>query len=372
MCSCVRQDYVKGDFMTISIDPEESKIVSITDFFEKITIVPLETNDSVLINAVYNIIPLNKCYYILDRRSSSVFIFSYHGEAKTVIHDQGNGPNKYTNVSSIAVNEREKELYIIDNQLKRKFVYDLDGRQLRVEKIPYKISQILFLEEGREVWARSGLEHEDGYTMNCFKQGELVAQYHPHHYENGATISFWESPFVLFEDGLYTHIMYNDTIYKYDFDNPKGGLVIKLDHSIPRELRDLPMQSREDEIFKYLKKNSNVARSPYLYMADETKVGISYQYDGYNCFYIYNRVNGESRSLRGPHIGDVHIVDILYGTIVCGDYFYYILDQSKYQSLEINKKLEIQLFYPELFDVLEKSSIEDNPVLMIAKIKKEF
>jgi len=25
-----------------------------------------------------------------------------------------------------------------------------------------------------------------------------------------------------------------------------------------------------------------------------------------------------------------------------------------------------------LFDVLEKSSIEDNPVLMIAKIKKEF
>ena len=26
--------------------------------------------------------------------------------------------------------------------------------------------------------------------MNCFKQDELVAQYHPYHYENGATISF--------------------------------------------------------------------------------------------------------------------------------------------------------------------------------------
>ena len=97
MCSCAGQDHGKDDFITISIDPEDSQIVSIADFFEKITIVPLETNDTILINAVYNIIPLNKRLYILDRRSSSVFIFSYHGEAKAVIHYQGDGPNKYTN-----------------------------------------------------------------------------------------------------------------------------------------------------------------------------------------------------------------------------------------------------------------------------------
>ena len=88
MCSCAGQDNGKDDFITISIDPEDSQIVSIADFFEKIAIVPLETNDTILINAVYNIIPLNKRLYILDRRSSSVFIFSDHGEAKAVIHDQ--------------------------------------------------------------------------------------------------------------------------------------------------------------------------------------------------------------------------------------------------------------------------------------------
>jgi hypothetical protein len=75
MCSCAGQDNGKDDFITISIDPEDSQIVSIADFFEKIAIVPLETNDTILINAVYNIIPLNKRLYILDRRSSSVFIF---------------------------------------------------------------------------------------------------------------------------------------------------------------------------------------------------------------------------------------------------------------------------------------------------------
>ena len=75
---------------------------------------------------------------------------------------------------------------------------------------------MLFLGEGREIWARSVIDHEDGYVMNCFDHNKLVAQYHPYHYENGATVHFWESPFVLFKvfkENVYAHIMYNDTIY---------------------------------------------------------------------------------------------------------------------------------------------------------------
>ena len=41
MCSCAGQDNGKDDFITISIDPEDSQIVSIADFFKKIAIVPL-------------------------------------------------------------------------------------------------------------------------------------------------------------------------------------------------------------------------------------------------------------------------------------------------------------------------------------------
>ena len=94
--------------------------------------------------------------------------------------------------------------------------YDLDGNYLCVDTLPYKIDQMLFLGEGREIWARSVIDHEDGYVMNCFDHNKLVAQYHPYHYENGATVHFWESPFVLFKvfkENVYAHIMYNDTIY---------------------------------------------------------------------------------------------------------------------------------------------------------------
>lgn len=36
MCSCAGQDNGKDDFITISIDPEDSQIVSIADFFERL------------------------------------------------------------------------------------------------------------------------------------------------------------------------------------------------------------------------------------------------------------------------------------------------------------------------------------------------
>jgi len=372
MCSCAEQNYKKNDFVTLYIDPEDSQIVSITDFFEDITITPLETNDTVLINAIYNIIPFNECLCVLDRRSSSVFIFSDNGKIKSVIHDQENGPNKYTKVSSIAVNEKEGKIYLMDNQLKKKFIYDLDGNYLRVDTIPYKIDQILFLDGERKVLARSIIDHEDGYVMNCFKHDKLVSQYFPYHYQNGATVDFWESPFVLFKESLYAHIMYNDTIYKYDFDHPQGGFVINLRQSIPKELIDLPMQSRYNEIFKYLKNNRKTAHSPYLYLSNDTLVGISYQYNACNCFYIYDKLNKCGRSYRGPYIGTVHIVDILYGTFARGDYFYYVLDQSKYQNLDVYKKLEIRKHYPELSKILEDTPIDENPILMVAKLNKKI
>lgn len=73
-------------------------------------------------------------------------------------------------------------------------------------------------------------------------------------------------------------------------------------------------------------------------MLKDDLVGISYQYSGYNCFYIYDKLKKKSRSFLGPYIGNVHIVDILYGTFARDNCFYYVLDQSKYQSLEEYKK----------------------------------
>lgn len=330
MCSCSGKHQEYADFFTLSIDPEDSQIAHIEDFFDEIKIFPLETNDTVLINTIYNIVPSNKYIYILDRRSSSIFIYSDCGKIKKVINGQGYGPNEYTKVSSFAVNKEKKELYLIDNQLKKRFVYDLDGNYLCVDTLPYKIDQMLFLGEGREIWARSVIDHEDGYVMNY------------------------------------------DTIYKYDFDSFKGGFVIELKHAIPKKMIDLPMSSKYDKIYNYLKENKKVAHSPYLYMLKDDLVGISYQYSGYNCFYIYDKLKKKSRSFLGPYIGNVHIVDILYGTFARDNCFYYVLDQSKYQSLEEYKKKEIQKSYPELSKILDKTSIDENPILMVAKLNDKI
>ena len=42
----------------------------------------------------------------------------------------------------------------------------------------YKIDQMLFLGEGREIWARSVIDHEDGYVMNCFDHNKKTTIFH--------------------------------------------------------------------------------------------------------------------------------------------------------------------------------------------------
>ena len=96
MCSCAGQDNGKDDFITISIDPEDSQIVSIADFFEKIAIVPLETNDTILINAVYNICLLYTSRSALAKRSSDwvMSLFARH-------HKKPRWPNVRCNSSPV-------------------------------------------------------------------------------------------------------------------------------------------------------------------------------------------------------------------------------------------------------------------------------
>lgn len=67
MCSCSGKHQEYADFFTLSIDPEDSQIAHIEDFFDEIKIFPLETNDTVLINTIYNIVPSNKYIYIYIR-----------------------------------------------------------------------------------------------------------------------------------------------------------------------------------------------------------------------------------------------------------------------------------------------------------------
>lgn len=358
-------------FTTLSIDPEKAVRMNVADYFEPLSVVPLETNDSVLISAIYNIVPADGKIYILDRQGNSTFVYSGQGKCEKVIHDQGQGPNEYTDLSCIAFDKNRKELHLVSNTQKKELVYDVDGRFLRNDTLPYKVTDILFESPKRKILLRQTLDMYGGFIMNCFENGEPVAQLHPFHYENGATVSTLEYPLKALKDGCYMHIVYNDTIYRYDFDQLQGGFVIDFgDKGIPAEIRNLPQSQLFERFYAYMKQRDyKVAEWPYLFYQEGQKVGINYVYDRCNYYYFYDRKKRSAESLYGPYIGDTNMAELMYAHMIRDGLFYFIIDPVKYHNLAHETKQEIKKLDRNLYDALEKTAEDDNPVLWLARLK---
>lgn len=358
-------------FQVLSINPEKADKISWDDMFEDASLVQLETNDTVLINAIYNIIPFDNYLYILDRRSESVFIYTNEGEIRKVIHDQGSGPEEYSKVSCIAVDKWKNELSLIDNNLRKKFIYDTSGDFVRIDTIPFRLNEMLFLDGKNKILLRSVLDIKDGYMMNCYRSGKLVNQYHPYHYMNGASINYWETPLVQSGNYTYMHVMYNDTICRYDFDQLEGGYIVDFGNkAIPSDLKNIPQDVLADQIDTYVKqRDDKVAQSPYLFEDNDDCMWLSYLYNKNNYYCRYDKRVNSLQSFYGPYIGELCMLDILYGTFVQNGKFYFILDQLKYSNLSEDRKNEIKHHFKSLYLILEKSSLEDNPIVLIAKIR---
>ena len=60
----------------IAVDLDKPQKVSLFDYFSRIELIPLETNETVLVGSLHKIIEHQNNYYILDRRGQNcVFVF---------------------------------------------------------------------------------------------------------------------------------------------------------------------------------------------------------------------------------------------------------------------------------------------------------
>ena len=98
---------------TASINLSEVSIPSYYDYFSKMEIIPLETNDSSLINDVSKLIYRNGYYYILDSTTDQILMFNSEGKYTRIINKRGNGPGEYTELSDFNFNNFTGDLDLL-------------------------------------------------------------------------------------------------------------------------------------------------------------------------------------------------------------------------------------------------------------------
>ena len=358
-------------YQRLSIHPDESINVELKDLFDIENITPLETNDSVLINAIYNILYEERHFYILDRKAASVFIYKDNGEIENVIHSIGNGPEEYNELTGVNFDPFHQQLHLFDNVKKKEYIYSDLGEFIRVDSIPFKIDQKIFLNHTHYVIARSPMDINGGFRVNFYDTNGLTAQYCYFKYVNGATINDWSFPILPIKENIYNHISFNDTIYRFNAERLKGGYIVDFGKfAIPKEIKECSLDNRLFKFVDYLQaQNYKVARSHFLFKEDDDHVYISYVYALNNHFYIYDKHTKDGTSFCGPFIGNMPLTDILYGTFNSNGKLLFVLDKSKYDEIGEKHKQEICNNYPSIYAALEESAIDDNPIIVTVSIR---
>lgn len=116
--------------------PDEKEII-FQEIAEKITYIPLETNDTMLIRGVF----LSICaegIAVMYQSDGRVYLFDNNGKAQGSICRKGGGAEEYAGMQQAVVDWKRNELFVLDYKSHVK-VYDLAGNYKRTLPIKVKI-----------------------------------------------------------------------------------------------------------------------------------------------------------------------------------------------------------------------------------------
>jgi hypothetical protein len=120
------------------INLEEETPVCISDLFESIEVIQLETNEQCLIQTINNLIFYNNRYYILDERQQKLLCFDSVGKFLFKIDQRGQGPEEYVHINDINIDPYEQTLLLLE-PWGNLFTFDLDGKFISKTKLPEEI-----------------------------------------------------------------------------------------------------------------------------------------------------------------------------------------------------------------------------------------
>jgi hypothetical protein len=126
--NCCQSEPVNENVILLDINPAKAEKLSMEKWFERIELVPLETNKESVITKAGKSVFLEGKWYINDRNQNAIFIFDEDGRFLfNTLHLSGLGPNEYGYINDFNINPETRQIEILDPSFYRIMVYDLQG-----------------------------------------------------------------------------------------------------------------------------------------------------------------------------------------------------------------------------------------------------
>lgn len=133
----------KTIYTIIAIPPEVSgKVLKMSEVYDSLCYVPLETNDNFLIGEVDRLIPLADRIVVVDKNvAKAVYVFDKQGGFLNQIGALGAGAREYAGIASVSVDENNN-VYIYDNSRNKLLIYTITGNYTGELSVPFFAQEI--------------------------------------------------------------------------------------------------------------------------------------------------------------------------------------------------------------------------------------
>lgn len=124
--------------------PSELPHSDLDTIFSSYKLIPLETSEEFLIGNIDRIIKCPGCYCIQDRENANVFIFEENGKFRCKLGNKGHARNEHLDAWSIAYDEKNEQIVMLDLTGRRLLSYDLMGNLKKVASLFFLYHDMAF------------------------------------------------------------------------------------------------------------------------------------------------------------------------------------------------------------------------------------
>ncbi|MBN2818550.1 MAG: 6-bladed beta-propeller [Bacteroidales bacterium] len=334
---------------TIIVSPARTSEVNLSEIAESVQLIPLETNDSCLVSYITS---LDLCdnYIFICSGNRSVMQFDNKGKFIRQIGREGKGPAEYIFPGNITCNAKNQRIYIAAQQ--QILCFGFDGKYISSIKLPQLIEYITVINNQLLAFYTKFGEKIDDKMINrslaniYSTDGKLVDSLEiknieldnisgtinpgAHYLSQAAGHDYFYYPVLISEP------VTRDTLYQFARDQ----------QFIPRYKIDFGINNI-DEIKKKKLLIKNIYRTDrYLFT--------EYYYEGKPLFFCYDLKNNTQQNTANGFYDDLHQITNI------------VLYPVKHTP---NLMYAIKNAY-ELSDKNEGIDENDNPVLMLVKLKE--
>ena len=207
----------KIDCEVLHVDLVERPVPT-EELFSKISVIPLETNDSSFLVRPVKVIIKDNRYYIVDEGVPAVFSFDEEGHLLHKIGKKGQGPGEYREIYDAVIKEKESAVYML-SPFGSLYVYSLDGKFIKEIKLPTRSNYQLIEELDSKyfvTWTLPASENENCISVISKESFKNVKEFW---HVPPVLTTLNSKPFYNYEHKVYFSNPYQNEVYEVRTDS---------------------------------------------------------------------------------------------------------------------------------------------------------